>query len=212
MSKLGRLARQVLWDNPHQRWFLAAMVWINGIGSLVGYLWYAEQLPRTPYQYWVFVPDSPLASTLMTIALWSLWRGYRWHFFNLVAFTAVIKYGIWAVVLISDFWLRGGPVTPMEMMLWLSHLGMAVEGVIFLRHLPVVFPHLAGITAWLFLNDYMDYHHGLHPNLFRPDQRGIALATALIMSVVLTVAVWARYRQTSLVWHPLPDMKPRRAE
>ena len=111
------------------------LVIINAVGSAYGYYWYREQLARTPYYYWPFVPDSPLSTTLVALALLLSLAGTGRLLFQTVALTASIKYGIWAVVMISHYWLQGGPLEFTEGMLWVSHLGMALQGFIYLKTL-----------------------------------------------------------------------------
>ncbi len=175
-----------LWINPWQKRFIIPLFMINFLGSIYGYCWYSGQLAETPLSVWLFVPDSPLATTLLTImaVLWLL--GYRSSLLAALAGTACIKYGLWAVMMITDFWASGGGVFPTEVMLWLSHLGMALEGWLFLRRLRVTLVTGAGIAAWMALNDIMDYSFGLHPYLFLPGQFNLALATAVIMTFALS--------------------------
>lgn len=176
-----------LWLNPWQKRFVIPLVIINFLGSLYGYYWYSGQLAETSVSWWLFVPDSPLATTLFTLmaALWLL--GNRSSLFAALACIACIKYGLWAVVLITDFWASGGGVFPTEVMLWLSHLGMALEGWLFLRRLKVTLAAGAAIAAWMALNDIVDYVFGLHPYLFLPGQFGLALITAVSMTLTLSL-------------------------
>ena len=103
---------------------------------------------------------------------------------RLIAAIAVIKYGMWAVVLISDYWLSGAEVEVVEVGLWLSHLGMMAEGLIFIRHWPVSYGDLIPASGWLFLNDIVDYSLGMHPYLFSADQYNLALVIAVSLSLV----------------------------
>jgi uncharacterized membrane protein YpjA len=180
-----------LWVNPWQKKFIIPLLIINFLGSIYGYYWYGGQLAETPLIVWLFVPDSPLATTLFTImaALWLL--GGRSSLPAALACAACIKYGLWAVVLITDFWSSGGNIFPTEVMLWLSHLGMALEGWLFLRRLRVAVWAGAGIAAWMGLNDFIDYYFGLHPYLFLPGQFGLALAAAVIMTLALSFMLLA---------------------
>lgn len=127
-----RLWRDFLRD-PWQRRFALPLVIINLLGSVYGYYWYREQLAGTPFYAWPFVPDSPLSTTLFALALGASLAGVERVFLTIIACTASIKYGLWALAVISHFWWLGGAVTFVESMLWLSHLGMVVQGCIYLR-------------------------------------------------------------------------------
>lgn len=177
------------WRDPWQARFTTPLMIINVLGSVYGYYWYREQLAVTPFYFWPFVPDSPLSTTLFALALAIRLAGTGSILFQTVAFTASIKYGIWAAVVISRYWSGGGPVEFTETMLWLSHLGMAAEGAIYLKTLR--FGHAVILLAgtWMLLNDLMDYGGGLHPYLFAAGQETLALATALGLTVLLTTGL-----------------------
>lgn len=187
-----RKFRRLLWEDPFDKWFLTLLIIVNALGSVWGYLWYRQQLAETPWPFWIFTPDSPLSTTLMAVALLTLLVGRPSALFLLLAYTAVIKYGLWAIVLITDYWLRGGPIAFTESMLWLSHLGMAVEGFLYLRHLRVTAGQAIFTGVWMALNDFMDYGLGLHPYLFLPEQRTLAMASAVALTVMLFLAGWRK--------------------
>lgn len=176
---------------PWQRKYIMPLVMINALGSLYGYYWYHHQLAGTPVYSWPFVPDSPLSTTLFALALWGHLRGMNSSLFKAVACTASIKYGLWAVVLISHFWYTGGQVTATETMLWLSHLGMAAQGLIFLRRVRLAGPVVIITASWMALNDFVDYAYGLHPYLFAAGQLGVAAVSAMGLTLLLAMAmVW----------------------
>jgi uncharacterized membrane protein YpjA len=174
------------WRDPWQPRFTIPLVLINALGSVYGYYWYHEQLAATPYHLWLFVSDSPLSSTLFTLALLIRGNGPLRRLFQVVAFTAAIKYGLWAIVIITDYWVLYKNVEYTEIMLWVSHLGLAAEGIIFLKTMQFerVISYIAGI--WMLLNDIMDYYTGLHPYLFASGQELLAMITALILTVFIT--------------------------
>lgn len=195
MQQVFRNFWRITWYEPFRRPFLWFLLVTNGIGAVSGYFWYEGQLATTSWYGWFFVPDSPLSATLFTLAL-AGWLGQRqWSLFYLLATTAVIKYGVWAVILIVDYWVRGGQPTFLEVMLFLSHIGMAVEGVIYLRHLAISAGQVGLIAVWMLFSDWIDYGRGLHPYLYRPDQWLLAMLLAVSLSVVLGVAAWGRSRK-----------------
>lgn len=59
------IKKYVLFDKR----FLLALFFVNLLGTIYGFIWYKEQLVITPYIYWPFVPDSPIASLFFTIFL-----------------------------------------------------------------------------------------------------------------------------------------------
>lgn len=187
-----------LWKDPWQSRFVVPLLLINIMGSAYGYYWYSGQLAETAKKLWLFVPDSPLATTLLAVVL-ALWlMGCRNALLSLVACTACIKYGIWAVIVITDFWAGGGAIRFPEAMLWVSHLGMAAEGAVYLRTylfetLPgagrgFTFPVLAAAGAWMLLNDILDYSLGIYPYLYVAGQESLAEASAFCLSLLLVLS------------------------
>lgn len=183
--------REILFD----RRFLWFLFLINAGGAASGYLWYARQLAVTPWYYWPFVPDSPLSATLFTFMLGSFLAGRRgpgWQLLSLVATAWIIKYGLWAMGIITDYWLTPARPSPIEWALWLSHLGMAAEGFLYFPFLSISRRQAAALTFWLVINDYIDYGLGQHPYLFLPGQRSLALALAAGLTMSLSLGTWAK--------------------
>lgn len=106
---------------------------------------------------------------------------------ELLACFWVIKYGVWAVIINVNLGYDYGQFDFVNWMLSLSHAGMALEGLLFLRHVHFSSLHLLGITFWMGINDYMDYGVGLHPWLFDPSQLNLARASAISLSVFLVL-------------------------
>lgn len=185
LGLINKLWRE-FWRDPWQLRFTLPLVFINALGSVYGYYWYHEQLAATPFHLWVFVSDSPLSSTLFTLALVIRGSGPLRRLFQVIAFTAAIKYGLWAIVIITHYWILSGNVEFTEIMLWVSHLGLAAEGIIFLKTMQLerVISYITGI--WMLLNDMMDYYTGLHPYLFASGQELLAMITALILTISIT--------------------------
>lgn len=186
-KKILNRTYDILWLNPMKPWFLITLIIINILGSVYGYYWYRYQLAATPKYLWFFVPDSPLSTTLTAIALIFILVKKRNSLFEWLAFTAVIKYGIWAVVIISHFGLTGGVIEPEIWMLWFSHLGMALEGIIFLRQVKVSWREVALGGAWMLFNDVVDYVLGIYPYLYASYQWLTALLTAVGLSLILSL-------------------------
>ncbi|MTI80504.1 MAG: DUF1405 domain-containing protein [Firmicutes bacterium] len=191
-----------LWQNPWHPGFVLVLIIINFFGSLYGYYWYQQQLLSTPIYYWPVVPDSPLSTTLFALALLSVLLGWRFPILMAVALTTCIKYGLWAVALISHYWIMHGDIQWMIVMLWVSHLGMVAQAVWYWRSMFI--PTGAALVAggWMFFNDAMDYILGLHPYLYASDQLSFAAVSAVLFSVALSVIIINRrqtYRVESLL-------------
>ncbi|MDA8442539.1 MAG: DUF1405 domain-containing protein [Peptococcaceae bacterium] len=175
-----------------KRWFLWALLVINILGSAYGFYWYRFQLAETPWYYLIFVPDSPLSSSLFCVALTLILARKPNSLIQLWAYLWAIKYGIWAVIINGDVAYSYTAMFSREnLMLALSHAGMALEGFIFLRHLNFNVRQLGIVAAWLFINDFVDYVLNQHPFLFAPSQLALAQAAAVTLSLGLIII--ARY-------------------
>jgi uncharacterized membrane protein YpjA len=165
--------------------FSKAMLWLvfitNAGGTVYGYMWYGNQLQLTydTMNRWLlpFVPDSPTASLFFTLSLLfiiidrslipstvhsRLYRAIR-AFVDAFAVVTSIKYGIWAVSMIAAGGYQGDPIVWMEWMLVVSHLGMALEVILFSRYLRFGRISIALVALWVLLNDYLDYHSLIYP-------------------------------------------------
>jgi len=155
------------------RSFQIALFWVNLLGTVYGYVWYWDQLVYTvqhkPEWLVLFVPDSPTASLWFTVSLGVLLFAPEAIPSRLIGFVAAlgtissIKYGIWAVVMNFAVMVQGQPLVWEEWMLIVSHLGMAVEALLFVRFFQIRLPHFIFSALLLFLNDWLDYNTGIYP-------------------------------------------------
>lgn len=177
-----------LWDIPRSPRWIRALAAVNLGGTAYGFWWYREQLAATPPWYWPVVPDSPTATLLIGLFLLSILPGARWRggrprpLLWAAACLSSLKYGLWTPLVMAHFWFTTGTATFESVHLTLSHLGMALEAVIFLRWYRPPWPHVAAAGAWLLFNDYMDYVRGFHPFLPVPGAEGWAGGTAVVLS------------------------------
>ncbi|BBH20967.1 hypothetical protein Back11_23120 [Paenibacillus baekrokdamisoli] len=159
------------------RQMLIVLFLVNALGTVYGYIWYWDQMQYTldhhPLWRVVFVPDSPTASLFFTLSLLyllfpqftkssSVLRLLR-PIIEALAVVTSLKYGIWAVTMILAGAAQGDHLVWEHYMLIVSHLGMAIEGLLFVRFM--VFGRLAAFFAllWLLLNDTVDYTFGVYP-------------------------------------------------
>lgn len=158
--------------------FLWPLFLINLLGTIYGYIWYENQLKWTieNYSNWLlpFVPDSPTSSLFFTIAiLFFLYppknNGAFTKWFRIciesLAIVCSVKYGVWATAIIIGAAAQGDPLNWQSYMLMTSHMAMAFEALLYARFMSLKGVHLIIGTAWLLLNDYMDYSQGIYPFL-----------------------------------------------
>lgn len=151
-----------------RRWFLQVLFLINLVGSIYGFYWYKNQLIATGNWLNLFVPDSPTASLAFSWVLLLYLCRRRSPFWEAFAGVTLFKYGIWAVAMILvGAALAEGPflqaLTWTDWMLMGSHLGMALEGVLYSRFFTFGRKELILVGVWTLLNDGVDYGLDLHP-------------------------------------------------
>ncbi len=146
-----------------KRWIIWTLFIINLLGTVYGYYWYKDQIASTPFELVPFVPDSPTASLFFTLVLLMLLFNKKSSFIAAFAAVTSIKYGIWAVVAIVWGARLGDPLYFDHYMLIFSHLGMAIEAILFYRFYQIKWTHLAVVAVWTLLNDLLDYTLEIHP-------------------------------------------------
>lgn len=174
-------------------WFLLAIVILNMIGTIWGFFWYEDQLAATAWQRLLFVPDCPLHAFFF--ALFAYWLFVKdrmektWQ--QLIVWAGVlggIKYGVWTVVILGQYFMTIGQMPAGDdLLLLVSHVGMLLQGLAYLRYLPETpLPAILALV-WLAVNDGFDYLGGTHPTL--PLNEQLLLAGGLSLTMTITVIV-----------------------
>nr|WP_273852278.1 DUF1405 domain-containing protein [Pseudalkalibacillus spartinae] len=143
--------------------FLVLLLLINVPGTIYGYYWYGWQLADTKPIFLLFVPDSPTASLFFCVILVAFLFGKNWPLMEALAAVTLFKYGIWAVVMNALVMVETGQLSGVAIMLILSHLGMAIEGLLFTPFYKIKPWHLVLVAVWTLHNDVIDYVFGQMP-------------------------------------------------
>ena len=83
----------------YNRKFLVLLLIANFLGTVYGYIWYGGQLSVTPWYFYPFVPDSPTATLFLCILIVLILLNKKFGLIDALAFTTLIKYGLWAVIM-----------------------------------------------------------------------------------------------------------------
>ena len=145
---------------------------VNLIGTAFGFWYYGYQFSIEPVAIWPLVPDSPVATLFIALALLAWRLGRSNEYLNALAFFGCIKLGLWTPYVLLAFKAEFSYLHwAMYNFLFWSHLAMVVEA--FLLHRFSDFPvrAVALAAAWYGLNDLVDYfvpivgtpHHTLVP-------------------------------------------------
>lgn len=152
------------------RTFLILLFIGNFLGTVYGYYWYRGQLSQTEWYFMPFVPDSPTATLFLCIVIVLLLLNKKSGLMDALAFTTLIKYGVWAVVMNFLTFIEIGMVTNVGLMLIASHGIMAIQAIMFLPHFEVKQWHIYATAIWLFHNDVIDYVYRQYPVYGQLDQ------------------------------------------
>ncbi|MGM9987497.1 MAG: DUF1405 domain-containing protein [Bacillaceae bacterium] len=146
-----------------QRSFLILLLVINIFGTIYGYYWYNYQLVETKLIFWPFVPDSPTASLFFCFVLIGFLLKRNWGLIEALAIVTLFKYGIWAVVMNLLVFFVQGSLDIMGLMLIFSHLGMAIQGLLYAPYYRIKPWHLAVTAIFVLHNEIIDYVFGQMP-------------------------------------------------
>lgn len=149
-----------LWQYTlYQRSWLMMLLICNILGMIYGYISYGEQLSHTPWQFKIFVPDSPTAILFLVISISLILIQKQNSIIDALAFVTLFKYGIWAVIMNILFIIEQGDITVNGLVLMFSHSIMAVQAIYFYPRFKRSMIGISVAMTWVFLNDYIDYFH-----------------------------------------------------
>ncbi|HDP2562444.1 TPA: DUF1405 domain-containing protein [Staphylococcus aureus] len=143
----------------YQRSWLMMLLICNILGMIYGYIWYGEQLSHTPWQFKIFLPDSPTAILFLVISISLILIRKQNSIIDALAFVTLFKYGIWAVIMNILFIIEQGDITVNGLVLMFSHSIMAVQAIYFYPRFKRSMIGISVAMTWVFLNDYIDYFH-----------------------------------------------------
>ncbi|MFC7175998.1 DUF1405 domain-containing protein [Halosegnis marinus] len=137
------------------------VVWLvvltNLAGTAFGFWYYRFQFAGTEPVMWAFVPDSPLATLFIALAL-AAWRlGRHSEYLAALAFFGCIKLGAWTPFV--QLFVNGQGATPTwlyQFLIW-SHAAMVVQAFLLHRLADFRVRAVAVALVWYGLNDVVDY-------------------------------------------------------
>jgi uncharacterized membrane protein YpjA len=143
---------------------IALLLIINVLGTIYGYYWYGYQLEETPAIFLIFVPDSPTASLFFCFVLVGFLLKKNWPLIEALAIITLVKYGIWAVVMNLLTLFVTGELHWTGYMLMISHLAMAIEGIMYAPYYRFKWIHIVIAAVWTLHNDVIDYLFLMYPH------------------------------------------------
>lgn len=184
LERLAHTAMATVLRHPVLFWTCIAA---NLFGAVFGGLyWYGPMLRAAPFWAIPFIPDCPLAAFGACGVLLGLWANQRWPFLNALVAVACLKYGLWTVAFWVREWSGSGAVYPIEVLLFVAHLGLFVEGLVFVAFIhPLTLPGRLAVIGWFVLSIVVDYGLGFHPPLGRTVTPAFAGSIAAGLTAVL---------------------------
>jgi uncharacterized membrane protein YpjA len=146
------------------RHVILLLLLVNILGTVYGYAWYGGQLSNTPTIFLPFVPDSPTASLFFVFVLLAFTLKKNWGLMEALAMITLFKYGIWAIVMNLLTLMVNGSLGLVGYMLMLSHLAMAVQGLLYAPFYRIKRWHLVVAAIWTLHNEMIDYLFGMMPH------------------------------------------------
>lgn len=184
---LLRTTLDVILKHPVLFWSCFAA---NMVGAVFGTIfWYGPMLLQSPAWAFPFIPDCPLAALLGAVALLALRAGRHWPFFYALAAFACIKYGIWTITYWPYAWLASGQVYAIEIVLFITHIGLTIEGLLFVPRIGrfSIGGRVAVIGVFV-ASLVVDYVLGYHPPL-GPVPVSFAAGVAVLLTTLLAVGL-----------------------
>ncbi|MEK3886041.1 DUF1405 domain-containing protein [Bacillus sp. FSL K6-3431] len=145
------------------RRFLWLLLLINVGGTIFGYVWYEDQIVRTPTYFIPFVPDSPTASLFFCFVLLAFLLRKNWGLIEALALITLFKYGVWAVVMNFLVLAVTGDLSWQGYMLIASHGAMALQGLLYAPFYKMKVWHVIVAAIWTLHNDVIDYVYMQYP-------------------------------------------------
>jgi hypothetical protein len=109
---------------------------------------------------------------------------------NRLAIVYNITYGTWTMLFWSLYWARTGDLNPVSLLMFATHFGMAIEGLLLFQYLDRAnLRNTLIVFAWMVLHDIVDYApvapgrdgYGWYP----PLPLGTSLVPAMMAHAVL---------------------------
>lgn len=145
------------------RQILFTLLIVNIFGTIYGYIWYGYQLRETPGIFIPFVPDSPTASLFFVFVLLAFLFKKNCGLMEALAIITLFKYGVWAVIMNILTLITTGNLPWQGYMLIVSHLGMAIQGLLYSPFYRIKPWHLIFAAIWTIHNEMIDYVFKMMP-------------------------------------------------
>ncbi|ADD04828.1 DUF1405 family protein [Natrialba magadii ATCC 43099] len=138
--------------------FAWLVVTINLLGTVFGFWYYSGQFAQTPAVMWPWVPDSPMATLFIALAIAAWKLGHELPWLTALAFFGNIILGLWTPYTLLVFYDSYSYLHPLmfQFLFW-SHLGMVVQALVLYRITDFPVWGVAVAFVWYTSNLIVDY-------------------------------------------------------
>ncbi|WP_049922196.1 DUF1405 domain-containing protein [Halopiger djelfimassiliensis] len=138
--------------------FAWLVVAINLAGTAFGFWYYSGQFDGTPAVMWPWVPDSPMATLLVALAIAAWKLGHEQPWLTALAFFGNVILGLWTPYTLLAFADTYSYLHPlMYQFLFWSHLAMVVQALVLHRITDFPVWGVAVALGWYTSNLLVDY-------------------------------------------------------
>lgn len=139
--------------------FAWLVVAVNLAGTAFGFWYYAHQFQTTPMAMWPWVPDSPMATLFIALAIAAWKLGHELPWLTALAFFGNIILGLWTPYTLLVFYETYAAQTHplMYQFLFWSHLAMVVQALVLHRITDFPVWAVAVALVWYTSNLIVDY-------------------------------------------------------
>ena len=178
--------------------YVKVIILANLAGTLFGFYWYRGLLESTPVYLWPLVPDSPIATLLISTSLFLYLKGNPNKYIDVLAFFGNLKYGLWTVFVelyMFESFLAVNSL-PMYLFIIFSHLAMFFQAFLVLKYTELSWKPAVFAFSFYLLNDFVDYSLGIYATL--PRDVSIVSLTSFV-AFTLTVSAFLYYSKSLVV-------------
>lgn len=145
---------------------LIALLLLNLAGTVAGFIFYFPQLKASPFWQWLMVPDCPIATLFFSIFLLLVLFKKRRGLIGALAFTSLIKYGFWTLLVFALHPTHYFGSNPIYFgVIALFHILMIAQAWIVIHFQRFSVQEVLFSLGFLFLNDISDYFFGTLPTI-----------------------------------------------
>jgi len=173
-------------------WLLIAA---NLIGTVYGFIFYYGKqmldILATQPELILFIPDSPLHTLFLTLALLGVFFSEKRDWFYFFAFAGALKIGAWTTFVLLGFqqFYFAPEIALINFILLLAHIVLFFEAFLLIGKIELKKWFLLPPLIWFLVGDYSDYILGTHPPI-PVTEISLIFSVTVAFSIIFTALTW----------------------